>query len=80
MQCRVCGSDTRICDACLILCGENHLEGLPSGYRGHDLCGHCISSWKTLDKLMGRETSWKEFLDPQPKMLQEVRDGKFAKM
>jgi len=40
-------------------------------YRGHMLCGSCITRWRGLEKRVGREMPWKEFLDPSPRILYE---------
>lgn len=56
------------CDACGALCGSGHLDGLPSPYRGHQLCGHCLVLWKRLDRVIGRQTLWGEFLIPPIKI------------
>jgi len=74
-KCETCGAEMDNhpkCGACGILCGTGHLEGLPSPYRGHGLCGHCVASWKRLDQLVGRETTWSEFLNPQPRIFSSV--------
>ena len=52
------------CDACGILTGMGHEES-SSSYRGHNLCGHCVMRWKSLDEIAGRETSWKNMCDPK---------------
>jgi len=64
-KCETCGAPTGThpaCDACGILCGTGHFDGLPSLYRGHNLCGHCIVYWKNRDKVLKREATWEEFL------------------
>lgn len=70
-KCETCGAKLDShpkCDACSTLCGPGHLDTILSPYRGYDLCGHCIVSWKSLEQLAGRETTWTEFLNPQPKV------------
>jgi len=74
-KCETCGEPMEThpkCEACGVLCDTGHLEGLPSPYRGYDLCGHCEAKWRTLDKVIGRETTWKEVLSPQPRMFKEA--------
>ena len=50
------------CDGCNILCGEGHLDELPSLYKDHMLCSHCIDRWHNLDKIYNEKTTWFEFL------------------
>lgn len=67
-QCETCGSAMNRhprCDACGILCGLRHFEYLPSVYREHTLCGHCIGFWKALDCNTGRQTTYDEFVNPR---------------
>jgi len=64
-KCETCGAQMEAhpaCDACGNLCGTGHLDGLPSPYRGHSLCGHCIVNWKHLDRVLRRQGAWEEFL------------------
>ena len=63
-QCETC--DQKIarhdeCEACLILCGSGHIEGKPSKYRGHKLCGYCIQTWQKAEITMGRAVEYEEF-------------------
>lgn len=72
------------CDACGILCGSGHLDGLPSFYRtriekdkgGQDrvvkncLCGHCVVAWAKLEALAGHKVTYGAFLRPWPSMIQ----------
>lgn len=70
-KCETCGAqmdDHPKCDACANLCGTGHLDTFPSPYRGHNLCGRCIVSWKTLDRVIGKKATWDEFLNPKLKM------------
>ena len=76
--CETCGAKLANhpkCDACNILCGEGHLDEPPSLYRGHNLCGHCIVKWETLDKVIGREANWQEVVNPRPKIFWERAIG-----
>ncbi|MBA7586755.1 hypothetical protein ES708_28760 [subsurface metagenome] len=64
-KCENCNAPMKghpVCDACGILCGTGHLDGPPSPYRGHTLCGHCIVNLKHLDRVLRREGAWEEFL------------------
>jgi hypothetical protein len=74
------------CDACGIMAGPGHVAPSLSLFRTrvtHDrrgrprtvpnaLCGYCVKAWKRLDKLLGRETTFQEFILPQPKMFNGV--------
>lgn len=55
------------CDAC----GTSDIEGSPFPYREHNMCGHCVALWKRLDRLIGREATWGEFLNPKLSMFSE---------
>ena len=69
-KCETCNAPMNAhptCDACGILCGTGHFDGLPSPYRGHNLCGHCIVYWKNRDKVLKREATWDEFLSGKTK-------------
>lgn len=48
----------RKCEACRIPASGDY-------YRGRYLCGDCVVAWHELDRLVGRTTSWREFLNPQ---------------
>jgi len=64
--CDVCGVaiiDHPCCEACGILTGLGHLESC-SNYREHNICGHCVSHWRGLDKKVGRETTLEELKNP----------------
>lgn len=39
------------CETCHILIGSGHWIGFLELFRGHELCGPCISSWQTLEKV-----------------------------
>lgn len=68
-NCDVCGAGLEghpACDACGILCGFGHIECGLSEYREHMLCSHCLGRWKNMDRRMGRETLWREFLHGIP--------------
>ena len=72
--CETCGEpmDTHPrCDACGFLCGSGHLEGL-SQYRGHSICGYCITAWKKLEGLLGREATWQEFTHPRQLLVRKL--------
>jgi len=77
-KCEACGAEMAShpkCDACGILCGTGHLYGVPSLYRGHNLCGYCVTSWKRLDRLIGGETTYEEFKSPPLRMWKTKEDG-----
>lgn len=57
------------CDGCGVLCGEGHLNDLPSSYRGHTLCSYCVNAWENFDTLEGGEATWDVFKYPKPKKL-----------
>lgn len=68
-KCEVCGVVMKthpVCEACKILCGPGHLERLTDDYRGHKMCYHCFADWQLRDGIVGRETTWEEFLNPVP--------------
>jgi len=68
-KCEVCGVAMKthpVCEACKILCGPSHLESLTDDYRGHKMCYHCSVDWQLRDGIVGRETTWEEFLNPVP--------------
>ncbi len=51
------------CQACGILCGTGHILSL-SEYRGHELCGNCIHSWKVLERVRDKRVSFNKFVSP----------------
>ena len=51
------------CDGCGILTGVGH-EDSSSSYRGHNLCGHCVARWESLDEIAGRKTTWMNMCNP----------------
>lgn len=53
------------CNACGILCGIGHKNALCE-YRGKKLCSYCVGAWRRLERLIGREAKWGEFLRPDP--------------
>jgi hypothetical protein len=64
-KCQTCGVVMKrhpVCAACGILCGPRHLETLTVDYRGHKMCYHCKNDWLRLDRIVGRETTWEEFV------------------
>ena len=78
-KCETCGAPINAhpdCDACGILCGTGHFDGLPSSYREHNLCGHCIVNWKHLNRALRRRATWDEFLSG--KMIGKGRDRDHA--
>jgi len=65
--CETCGESMKShpkCDACGALSGSGHLISC-SRYRGHARCGDCQRAWERLDRIIGRKTTWEEFLRPE---------------
>jgi len=46
------------CEAC------RSIEYGGGEYRGQPICHKCVKDWQKLDKIIGRETTFEEFLDP----------------
>ena len=66
-KCDICGAAMEghpRCEACGILTGGSHW-GHPCSYQEHEICEHCMGDWETLDKVVGRKTTWDEFLHPR---------------
>jgi len=64
--CEECGvrmDEHSRCEACAALAGRGHSVSC-SSYRGHDICGYCLSVWERLDTILQRKATWVEFLDP----------------
>ena len=53
------------CDGCNIYTGVGHIYSDLNLFREHKICQGCIDSWKRLDKTLGKEHSWDEFLHPR---------------
>ena len=64
---------TEQCQACSCLCGEGHEQSL-NRYREHMICRPCWRAWKVLDKRLGRQAEWEEFLHPV-----QLKSGRPAK-
>jgi len=63
-ECKICHVNMAIhprCEVCWVLTGIGH-QYFSEDFRGHKLCSGCINKWEKLDKLLGREATWNEFL------------------
>lgn len=75
-RCDTCGlkmAGHPMCAGCGALCGSNHDNALPIPYRGRNLCPSCYDRWQIIEKVIGREATWEEFLSPQPKMFPKLK-------
>ena len=76
-KCETCGVAMKthpVCEACKILCGPSHLESLTDDYREHKMCHHCFADWQLLDRIVGRGTTWEEFLNPSLTIFKKLED------
>lgn len=73
------------CAACGILeqCQDNH--GLLL-FREQRICGRCRTAWLRLERIAGREVTWREFGDPKSpmyyytsKVLANIKEGDNAR-
>ena len=44
-------------------------------YRGQSICFKCVKDWQKLDKILGRQATFKEFLDPTKIGLKKLMGG-----
>ena len=61
---------TVTCEGCGVLAGLGYTELVLMRYRDHDLCGYCVVAWKRLEKVLGREATFKEFREPKLSMFE----------
>ena len=55
------------CDACGVVEFGRQLHERLSLDREHLICGYCRGAWRRLDKRVGRQATWEEFLNPTPR-------------
>ncbi|GEM_PF-4297687 len=66
--CDVCGSPVKKhpeCQACGVVCGDNHVDSLLIEYRGKKLCQHCVQAWKKLELISGKQVDWRGYVSPK---------------